>query len=290
MNNIEHSSDMQFSEFIASLVARLSVYLFSLFIIIALAIGWQQRNEYWVTPEHGIGYALGIIGGVMMLLMLLYPLRKNLKILSGVFQVKDWFRAHMILGILGPLLILFHCNFHLGSINSNVALFSMLLVVLSGLIGRYVYRQVHHGLYGSKLSFEELLGNYNAEKKLWNRLPVFSESISAELKALELQATQTNPSLLLQWRNIRAVSRSSKKILKRASRMIRLKKKKVSSSEWLELSNLKVRLQQEVVILKKISQLSFFNQMFSLWHLLHLPIFLMLVITAILHVIVVHMY
>ncbi len=290
MSSVHRDKGTEVFQQFRALLSRLPVYLFSLSIVGILAIGWHQRNEYWLTAERGLGYALGIIGGVMMLVMLLYPLRKNLKIMSGLLRVKDWFRAHMVLGILGPTLILFHSNFQLGSTNSNVALFSMLLVVLSGLIGRYVYQQIHVGLYGSKMNYGELLADYNAKKHLRDLPPAFAESIGVELGLIESKATQSATSLWGQWRSMRSVSKSSSQVIRQLKKTIRRQKKTLLPSELEQLLTFKFHLRQEVAILKDISRLSLFTQLFSLWHILHLPIFLMLVVTAIVHVVAVHMY
>src|SRR5262249_55531378 len=102
------------------------------------------------------GYALGIIGGSLMLLLFLYSARKRIPWLRFLGPSAHWFRFHMVLGVLGPLCILYHSNFALGATNSNVALFCMLTVAGSGLIGRYIYARIHHGLYGSKLTLGEL--------------------------------------------------------------------------------------------------------------------------------------
>lgn len=80
-----------------------------------------------------------------MLLLILYPLRKRFRILHGLGRVTSWFRIHMVLGILGPTLIILHSNFKIGSLNSRLALFTMLVVVASGIVGRYLYSQVHKG-------------------------------------------------------------------------------------------------------------------------------------------------
>jgi hypothetical protein len=41
---------------------------------------------------------------------------------------------------------------------------------------------------------------------------------------------------------------------------------------------------------RKVAHLSFFERLFSLWHILHLPFFFMLVISAIVHIVAVNMY
>ena len=92
----------------------------------------------------------------MMVVLLLYPLRKRLRFMRGWLKLGSWFRLHMLLGVLGPLCILLHCNFRLGSTNSTVALACMLLVAGSGLIGRYLYGKFHFGLYGQQVGLHEL--------------------------------------------------------------------------------------------------------------------------------------
>jgi hypothetical protein len=74
-----------------------------------------------------------------MLLLLLYSVRKRVRWLARFGETRHWFRTHMMLGIVGPVLILYHCNFDLGDLNSKVALYCTLLVAGSGVLGRYLY-------------------------------------------------------------------------------------------------------------------------------------------------------
>jgi hypothetical protein len=67
------------------------------------------------------------------------PAAKAHEILKPLGTVAFWFRAHIVLGVIGPVLILLHTNFSLGSVNSNMALLEMLIVAASGVGGRYLY-------------------------------------------------------------------------------------------------------------------------------------------------------
>jgi len=127
--------------------------LFFVLVCALLYLGWSTQTERYINPNRGVGYALGIIGGSLMLLLLVYSLRKRWNWLSFLGSTPGWFRFHMVLGIAGPLCILYHSNFGTGATNSNVALFSMLTVAGSGLIGRYIYVHIHHGLYGRNSSW-----------------------------------------------------------------------------------------------------------------------------------------
>jgi len=140
--------------------------IFATALVAVLWISWLNRDDSGLTPESGAGYWLGIVGSSLMVLLLLYPLRKRVRFLRLLGTVAFWFRAHMVLGILGPTLILLHANFRLGSINSNVALAAMLVVATSGIIGRYLYGKIHLGLYGRKAVVREILADADALKGL----------------------------------------------------------------------------------------------------------------------------
>src|SRR3979411_505931 len=123
---------------------------------LVLVIGIQLPVAHYMSPKSGLGYAIGIVGGTLILMQLLYAVRKRVRSLSFLGSVPRWFQTHMIMGIVGPVCILLHCGFSLGATNSNIALFSMLTVSGSGIFGRYLYSQIHHGLYGRKASLAEL--------------------------------------------------------------------------------------------------------------------------------------
>ncbi|HJV61433.1 MAG TPA: hypothetical protein VJ743_10850, partial [Albitalea sp.] len=99
---------------------------------------WRFSRLGWFTAGDRTGYWLGVAGGVAMLLLFSYPLRKYVRVLHRWGQVKWWFWVHMALGITGPLLILVHSTFRVGSLNAAVALYSMLIVALSGIVGRFI--------------------------------------------------------------------------------------------------------------------------------------------------------
>ncbi|OYU72180.1 MAG: hypothetical protein CFE45_40840, partial [Burkholderiales bacterium PBB5] len=94
-------------------------------------------------------------------LLFAYPLRKRWQTLARFGRAKWWFVVHMVLGIGGPLMVLAHSTFRVGSLNAAVALFSMLLVSGSGVAGRFLYLRIHRGLGGERhtlASLREALG------------------------------------------------------------------------------------------------------------------------------------
>ena len=62
---------------------RLGVLAFALSILGLLASGYTLRDDSYLSAADGLGYALGILGGSFMLLLLFYPLRKSLRFMHN---------------------------------------------------------------------------------------------------------------------------------------------------------------------------------------------------------------
>jgi len=263
-------------------------FIFGLSVVIVLIFGWSQREEYWLTAEKGWGYALGIIGGSSMLLLLLYPLRKHWKHAKNWLHISHWFRMHMILGIIGPVLILFHSNFHLGSLNSRIALFSMLLVSSSGLVGRYAYRKIHRGLYGKQIKFSELKHQYDSSKIHFIESELFDDRLRHKLDDIE-QSLNTSASGLFS--GIRYLHHTKKILAIIQNRTIHQIKAQLQNKTEIEaFKQHSDYLTTGVVELGNMARYSIFRQLFSLWHIFHIPVFFMMIIAGIVHVFVVHIY
>jgi hypothetical protein len=262
-----------------------------------IILGWLVRDYDFINPEKGAGYWLGITGGSMMLLLLLYPLRKRLRWLHAFGPTKHWFRMHMVFGLLGPLLILYHCNFQLGSFNSKVALYCMLLVAGSGIIGRHFYARIHRGLYGRKTSLKELQQELAASVEKSHGLAKLMPELVAELDELakDMQGCQVTQSLgvgrSLRWTFTHMFMRLHLMLL--ARRELRAA---AAKSETIARNRKRIRLTAAGYIRDftnltgRVAQFSFYERLFALWHIFHLPIFFMMVLSALVHVLAVHMY
>lgn len=102
-----------------------------------------------------LGHLLGIIGALFMLLLLLYSLRKRFRFARKWGNLNTWLQAHIFLGFTGPLLVLFHTVFKVNGIVA-IAFWSMVLVVLSGIVGKYIYELIPRSLSGMELNRIEL--------------------------------------------------------------------------------------------------------------------------------------
>lgn len=268
-----------------------------LFLTAALVVGWSLSDRQLLDPTDGLGYWLGIVGGSLMLLLLLYPAGKKSSLLQRLGLVKHWFRIHMIFGLVGPLLVLYHCNFSVTAMNSRVALYSMLIVAISGVIGRYFYTRIHRGLYGKRAGIEELrteiADSLENSRGLAAILPQFIgelHTVSTELIGDEFTRTISMKQSLLWTLKYYLIRLRLHLIIQRESRA-RAKQSTILQSNTRQLrKTAHAYSAQQVGLMRQVAQLSFYERLFSLWHLFHMPFFIVLVISALVHVLAVHMY
>ena len=264
---------------------------------LAVGIGWLLRDYGLINPEEGLGYWLGIAGGSMMLMLLLYPLRKRIKLLRFLGSTQKWFRAHMILGMLGPLLVLYHSNFQLGSFNSRVALYCMLLVAGSGIIGRHIYAHIHRGLYGRKSNLTELQADLTKSLENSHGLATLLPALTAKLETLatEVQGCAVTGTMdtgtSLKWTFKQYSVWFSLWVTARRELKARASESTTVARDYRRLRKASSAYVRRFVRLTgRVAQFTLYEKMFSLWHVLHMPFFFMMVISALLHVLAVHMY
>ena len=271
--------------------------LFFVLVAAVLYLGWNTQTARYISPNRGVGYWLGIIGGSLMLLLLVYSLRKRWTWLSFLGSTPSWFRFHMVLGIAGPVCILYHANFGIGATNSNVALFSMLTVAISGLIGRYIYVHIHHGLYGRKLELGELRTGAEGLRNLSGSISFLPELVT-RIEAVEQRLLKAGPHLSFlgfakppvvafialeaRWQLHRYI-RHALHAGARRSAVVALEHKRLGLTA-------RCYVDRRLAATRRVAGFEGYERLFSLWHALHIPLIFIMVIAAVIHVIAVHVY
>jgi hypothetical protein len=268
-----------------------------LLVLLLLGLAWLVVVSRPYDAGSRLGYNLGLVGALLMLSLLLYPLRKRIRQLERLGSMESWFHFHMVAGIGGPVLVLFHSTFRTGSMNAQTALYAMLLVVISGIVGRFLYRHLHRGLYGRKLSLADVEAELKASSE--NIASVFSlrPDIEARLKRFHSEALAPLEGFVprvwrfvsLRWRG-RQLSRLVRRAVRRA--LVRQGQKQGLSPAEIVLN---YRLAKEHIATyigttTQVAQLATWERLFSFWHLVHIPFMYLLVFSGIAHVVAVHMY
>lgn len=212
----------------------------------------------------------------MMLILLLYPARKHLRFMRRWGPIKYWFQIHMMLGVTGPMLILFHSNFGLGSTNSNVALVSMLIVSGSGLLGRIFYTKIHDGLYGRKVELRELGEGLQSIKEHISDDEAFSNILQKYEGRLHKRRSILVLFILMPWIRFYTFL-----VRTRIRRMVRKSPQRKEARIYIQ------RYFDQMI---RVYDFVIYEKLFSLWHLLHIPLFIMLIISGVVHVFAVNIY
>jgi len=255
------------------------------FVCVALLVwGWRVREEVYVSAGFGLGYGLGILGTASMLLLLAYSLRKRLRLMRSWGPIPRWFSIHMALGLVGPVAILFHANFRLGSLNSTVALACVILVASSGVAGRLIYPKIHHGLSGRRATLRELAEALDSRRDALGAVLSASPETSSALEGLESFALAGKRGVFAATRRSFGLRRRTRAIRRHAARLLVRGDRR--SLEHASVEALRAYL----AAVCRVAEFGAYEQLFSLWHAFHLPLCILLFVAAAVHVIAVHMY
>jgi hypothetical protein len=174
----------------------------------------------------------------------------------------------------------------------------MLLVATSGFVGRYLYGKIHLGLYGRKAQIGEILAEAEALKSSLGDEFLAGEHVAGKLNAFSQKLAERQPqglvSSIVKGGSLEFTTRLlRRRLIADARRLIRQDAKKQGWSWWerrrrltkiVEIIHLYFRTVQ------KAAQFVFFERLFALWHVLHLPLFCLMLMAGIVHVWAVHHY
>ncbi len=273
--------------------------LYLIIITLLMVAGFAISNDQFYKPGDNVGYYIGLAGGLMMLTLLIYPLRKRIGFMNNWGILPKWFKWHMIFGILGPALIMFHSTFHIGSINAGVAMVCMLLVSGSGIFGRFFYTKIHHGLYGREASYKQLQDDLDGSGEIKS---VLSFAPEIQQKLLDFHDRTLNSSkggILGPWKFLMLGIQAklfSRALIKELEDVMYVdaNEKQWNDAQMKRLDELFYQsekfIRSYLTSVRDIAQFSTYEKLFSLWHIFHVPLVYMLVFSAIWHVIAVHQY
>jgi hypothetical protein len=268
-------------------------------IVVAAILYWGSHAhlERYIAPQRGIGYWLGIVGASMMILLLIYSARKRIAWLRWLGSVPTWFEIHMTLGVVGPVLVLFHANFSLGATNSNVALFCMLLVSGSGVAGRYMYTRLHAHLDSHEDTLEELKA-VGARLASQTTTIAFLPGLIEAIERVEKRYIEPPRSALLRIPHLltggirsgiarfimrREIEYAVKRAQMKGSQLVATHARRLARAAR---SYSRRRLDAG----RRMTEYQVYARLFSYWHVLHLPLFFMLLVAGIVHVVAINVY
>ncbi len=257
--------------------------------LILFYFGWDYYSlplkERFFHPNHDLlkssgllGHGLGIVGTILMVFgVTIYIVRKRVKKFQRLGKLKYWLEFHIFLTLLGPIMVLFHTAFRFGGIVS-ISFWSMVAVVLSGIIGRFIYLQIPRSIEGNELSHDEMNKlNIELKIKLKEKYQLESELISSLdensiNKMDEIKSSAIVKTIFIDVMETRRKISAINKYLHKNN--IPRKERK----EILKISKSKLLLSRKILLLKTTQKL------FGYWHVFHLPFAIIMLVIMVVHV------
>ena len=256
------------------------IYIATMVLILVAASLWlgYRGNEYYSTsleerfyhddhqllkPNGLLGHGLGIAGSLFMIMgVSLYMLRKRIRKLHRLGQIRHWLELHIFLCVLGPVLVLYHTSFKVGGLVA-VSFWSMVAVVLSGVAGRFIYIRIPRTIEGRELSLTEIR---NLKKDLHEALSATSGMTPENLKNIVV-ATE-------KYFHGRKGIRLTRKVLRNSG---------VKHRDRRHILRL---VRREISLNRRIDRLQLMQNLFKYWHVAHLPFALIMLVIMLVHVVV----
>lgn len=215
-----------------------------------------------LKPSGRVAHVLGAVGVLMILMPVAYSVRKNWARLSRLGSLATWLEVHVFCGVVGPVLVTVHTAMRFGGIVA-VAYWSMVLVVLSGFVGRYFYVRIPKTIRGVELGYDEIL-----ERATDLKMQLLATELPAPLlRALEAFERAVTPD---------AATLSARGylfghlVLRRALR--RLRRDLVAAGADSSLATRLVGIEAErETLLGRLAYLERTKQLFGAWHVFHQP-------------------
>ena len=240
---------------------------------------FYHEDHTALKPSGSWGHGYGIIGSFLMAFgVTIYMMRKRMRSLSKLGQIKHWLEFHIFLCTLGPILVLFHTAMKFGGIVS-ISFWSMVAVFASGIIGRFIYIQIPRTIEGRELSLNEL----NDSKSNISDLLKADFNLGEDTHQLIINSIQERH----QYDNENVLSRFFKKYSqdRRNLKKIKsqLKKYSISSKQKKQLIK---NINDEIILNRRIDRLNVMKNLFKYWHVAHLPFAIIMLAIMIVHVVV----
>lgn len=224
---------------------------------------FYHANHTWFKSSGIYGQGLGILGTFMILFgVSIYIARKRYNFLAKYIRLKYLLEFHIFLCTLGPILVVFHTTFKFNGIVS-IAFWSMVAVVFSGVVGRFIYIQIPRTIEGRELSLGEV-------KSMKTDLAyVLNEKFKLDSNIIDLIVSLTNDQ-----------NATGHKITVWSLRKA-LRFKKIPKTERAAIIKM---VKKEKSLSRKIARLQTMQRLFKYWHVAHLPFAIIMLIILIIHV------
>jgi len=242
-----------------------------------------------LKPSGTVGLKLGMLGLFLFALVYLYPLRKRWLWLARQGKAKHWLDFHMMLGLVAPMVISFHSAFKVAGF-AGMAYWTMVALVISGLVGRYFYAQIPRQLDATKMTLKETQDFAQQQLEELRRQRVFE--VSEVVGLIRMPGVEDVEKMSVGQALVEMVALD----LARPIRVWALRWRKqglwgrmvtlggMLPTRQTELESAIGLVRRQAALSKRIVFLSKTERVFYLWHVVHRPFSLSFAVFVLIHV------
>jgi len=241
-----------------------------------------------LRPSGSIGINLGMLGVLMFFLIYLYPLRKKWGWLGRMGNSRHWLDFHVVLGTAARRHRGLSLHLQFGNI-AGMAFYSMLMVTISGFVGRYLYAHIPRGLSAAELSMKEIQEKEEALRKELAEQRLLSAFASMRFLTCRHPPKWQGPLDRFSPFHVSARPQASLQSFRGASARSRLRSLAVCRLRTVPHPRPETRARspreaKTGLALQSIAFLARTQKIFQLWHVIHRPFSYAFAILAILHI------
>jgi len=239
----------------------------------------------WLRPSGYIGQAAGILALVIFLFLWLYPLRKKFRWLAFTGAVSRWLDVHALAALGLPLLVAAHATWQFGGV-IGLGFWSMMIVWLSGIVGRYLYARIPRSQAGVELTIEEISAQRQA---LLDEISTRSGLDVREVEALLAPDPAPTRGLSL-WQTLRrmiADDLGRRRAAAALRRQIRRRHARRRRGDAAALRHVVRLANREMALVQQSRMLEATQNILRFWHVAHRPLAVTALVAVLIHVAVV---
>jgi hypothetical protein len=248
--------------------------------LIALVVLYRDRE---IGASDPIGHSIGWAGTASMLIMHVYSLRRRLRAFSGLGKLRHWLQFHIFMGLQGAMLVTFH-SLHLKTFTNiaGITLAITLIVVCSGIFGRYLFSLIPKNLNGERLGAREI------EQELVELAPLFKRSAQPDIEAAVAEIEKAHSiELKAGIADLIKEDLRARRAFRHLENAIRKARRSSPSGELEEFCALMMR---RAILARRLAMLTAAERLFRNWTVLHKPLTYMLAGAVLLHIVAHYIY
>lgn len=245
---------------------------YALAAMIGITLVYMPVATQGIPKASGVfGHGLGILGFVLMLSTeTLYSLRKRARG-KAVGRMSTWLQIHIFTGLVGPFMVLLHTSWKFNGL-AGVLMLMTIIIVASGIIGRYIYTAVPRTVDGAEVALRDLeqqivLADVKLQELGAARLtPARSAAVTSTASGASVVFGRT----VARWRYQREIDRALKSIGMTSQS---------TAKQLRQLFDDRFRIQQQ------LQSLATARRLLAVWHTVHIPIGVALFTVAAIHIV-----